>query len=116
MQPDLLPLTQRRSFNWLIVAGWIWCIICIGLLVRAYLVPDRRTVHHNYTSAGQHWLAGTDAYELRHDENGKVIPGMGSYRYSPLFSAVFAPISLLPDRWSGTLWRLINYVSLLAAL
>ena len=79
-------------------------------------MPTRQTVHLNYTKAGQHWLKGTDAYELKYDEHGKVIPGMGSYRYSPLFAAVIAPVAMLPDPWGGLVWRLVNYVAYLAAL
>jgi Glycosyltransferase family 87 len=116
MQPETLPLTTYRTTAWLHVAGWVWCILCVVLLVRAGFMPTRQTVHLNFTRAGQHWLKSTDAYEIRKDKNGNVVPGMGSYRYSPLFSAAFAPVSMLPDRWSGILWRLINYVSYLAAL
>jgi hypothetical protein len=98
------------------MTGWLWCVVCIVLLTRAWLMPTRQTVHLNFTRAGQHWLHGTDAYELKRDEHGKVLQQMGSYRYSPLFSAAFTPISMLPDCWGGVIWRLMNYVAYLAAL
>ena len=116
MPPEPLAFVKLRSFNWLLVAGWLWGILCVLLLVRAYCMPKKQTVTHNYTDAGQHWLAGTDAYELKFKKSGEVDPRMSGFRYSPLCAAFFAPISLLSDAWSSVLWRLFSYVTYLAVL
>jgi Glycosyltransferase family 87 len=107
----------KSPINWLAAACGLWCFLCLVLLVRSGIWPTRQTVHLNFSRAGQHWIQGTDAYELKYDGLGNVVPKqMGGYRYSPLFAAVFAPLSMLPDPWCGTVWRLINYLSYIAAL
>src|SRR5207245_1638042 len=87
----------------------IWVVLVLVIVVKSYLFPTKQTVYPNYLNAGEHWLEGTDAYEMRRDEAGKFIPRMSSYRYSPLVSALYTPLALLSDAWGGALWRLGSF-------
>ena len=93
----------------------LWLIVCGFCCVRAYCFPTSHTVYHNYAAAGRGWLAGGDAYDLARDEHGAVVARMSGYRYSPLVSAAFVPLSMLPDSWGGALWRLVNYLGFIGA-
>jgi hypothetical protein len=102
--------------RWLHWTAGIWVVLCLVLLTRSFLQPQRQTVYHNYSKAGLHWLAGTDAYEVPRDASNRPLARMSAYRYSPLFSAMSAPLAQLPDQWGGMFWRLLSYAGYLAAL
>ena len=112
MQHDTGLIPKSEETNWLLWMRWLWIILCLVLLARAFLMPTRQTVHHNYTSAGRHWWNGTDAYELHYLPNGQLKRNMSGYRYSPLVSAFFVPFALLPDRLGNLLWRILKLLQL----
>lgn len=116
MPPDTRSILKSDGTNWLLWARCLWIVLCLVLLGRAFWMPTRQTVHLNYTKAGLHWWNGTDAYELRYNADGSVRHDMAGYRYSPLVSASFVSLALLPDRLGSLVWRLLNYSSYLFVL
>ncbi|MEY2493237.1 MAG: hypothetical protein QOH24_2188 [Verrucomicrobiota bacterium] len=77
---------------------WALAIVAVCGRIAFNKSPTRQDLFPVYQNAGQSWLAGQDLYrEAKFD-----------YRYSPLFAATVAPISILPLKIGSILWRLIG--------
>lgn len=102
-----MPFAGARSnqrVRWL--AGALWGIFGVVLLVTAVRKPTTHSVYGVYAQAAQDWWHGHDLY------SGRPEP----YRYSPLFAILFTPFSLLPDGAGCALWKLTNLAAFAAAL
>jgi hypothetical protein len=98
--------------RWEKVAAVVWLATLAGLLIHAQLVPvGKGSVYPDYYWALKRWLHGADTYPAL---------SMGldvrNYRYSPLVTALLAPLGLLPVKAGELLWRLLCIGSLLGGL
>lgn len=76
----------------------LWVALVAGVAGRVALSkPGAQSVVPIYRTAGEKWLAGTDIYAL--------VPGQDVYRNPPGVAALFAPISILPEKTGAILWR-----------
>lgn len=98
----------NNSKFWARCAVFLWLLAILAVSGRVALTksPTRQNVFPVYHEAGQSWLLGRDLYRNSQFD----------YRYSPLFAAASAPISLLPLKAGSILWRLISVSILLGAL
>jgi hypothetical protein len=89
---------SSRQWAWVAILAWS---VVMGLVVARVLIEhgQNHSVYGVYAGAGQHWLHAAHLYNWQ-DAAG--------YRYSPVVAGMFAPLSLLPDRLGGLLWRLLN--------
>src|SRR5262245_64443718 len=85
-------------FSWMKAAVFVWAGLAVAFAVYAYLYPRAHTVYDLYAPAAARWWTGADIYER----------GEEYYRYSPLFAAALSPLTFLPDRWGGMLWKTLN--------
>jgi hypothetical protein len=83
----------------------LWAAAVAVVLVRTAAVPGLG-VYPIFSGAARNWLAGADLYR----------PSPDPYRYSPLVTALFVPLGLLPDRLGGVLWRALSAGAYLGAL
>ena len=86
-----LPLTAR-------LAAFAWVALFAGVAVRvAVSHPWAQSVVPVYLHAGGQWRAGADPYapNIYHD----------AYRNPPHVAAAFAPLTRLPEKAAGLLWR-----------
>jgi hypothetical protein len=81
----------------------VWLTLLVLICARAALWPKKQSVYPIFSDAGQNWVRGDNLY----DEHFLLI-GIDQYRYSPLATVFFVPISYLPDAVGGVLWRLFN--------
>jgi hypothetical protein len=90
-----------RGTNWGRVAVAVWATVLAGLAVEAYLRPSGHTVFDIYAAAGRAWSGRADLYER--------LPGASDvFRYSPLFAALIAPLTVLPDGVANAAWKVLN--------
>lgn len=87
-----------RSSPILRAALVVWLLIVGIVSIRCFIKPRANSVYPIFSAAAQRWLAGSDLYGTEGEP----------YRYSPVVTAFFIPLSTLPDRVSGALWRLLN--------
>ncbi|HLN32954.1 MAG TPA: glycosyltransferase family 87 protein [Gemmataceae bacterium] len=95
-----------RFQQWKRLAIILWTILIVAISVRGLLAPRHNSVYPIFSTAARNWVHGNNLYEDLHDP----------YRYSPLVTVLFVPLSLLPDRVGGVLWRLLNAGAYLGAL
>jgi hypothetical protein len=110
MRHEALSLSPPRQLPWERLALLLWGLVLLAISLRVLLSPRANSVYPIFAAAGQAWLNGEDLY-LDEAERG----GLDQYRYSPAVAAVFAPLSLLPERLAGVLWRLLNAAAYLGA-
>ncbi|MBX9580050.1 MAG: DUF2029 domain-containing protein [Gemmataceae bacterium] len=80
------------------VALVVWAVLLAGVAGRVLAGPTRsHTVVPIYLAAAEHWLAGDDLY--------RVAPGMDIFRNPPWFAAAFVPLTAIPEKAAGLLWR-----------
>src|SRR5262245_53427377 len=89
---------KRPGRRWERLTVAVWLATLAIIVACAILKPESHTVYPIYTRAARDWLTGRDLY--RHVDD--------PYRYSPLIATLFTPISSLPDRLGGPVWRLLN--------
>jgi hypothetical protein len=65
-------------------------------------------VYPIFATGARNWVLGVNLYEA-HD-------GLDIYRYSPLVTVLFVPLTWLPEALGGVIWRLANVGVFLAAL
>lgn len=87
----------------------IWTVALLVILGRSLLTTRGQGVYPIFAQAARHWCEGTDLY-------GAQPNNLDVFRYSPAVAAFFVPLSLLPDRVGGAIWRLVNAAVFLAAL
>jgi hypothetical protein len=97
-----LPLTVRLA-----VVAWVTLLVGVGVRV-AVSHPWSQSVVPIYLHAGQQWRAGADIYAptMIHDV----------YRNPPHVAAIFAPLTHLPDKVAGLLWRGVSAAVFLLGL
>jgi hypothetical protein len=95
-----------RLDPWEKTAVAVWAGILLVLCGRLLATSRGQGVYPIFTAAARHWLDGQDLYD-----------GPGEpFRYSPLVAALFVPLSALPSRLGGILWRLVEAGVLLGGL
>jgi hypothetical protein len=81
------------------LAVGVWALLLVAVCVRvAVSRPTAQTVLPIYLAAGERWAGGETLYVS--------VPGLDVYRNPPGFAATFAPLTLLPAKLVGILWRL----------
>jgi hypothetical protein len=85
--------------------AWIlWVGLLTGVTVRvAVSKPTSHTVVPIYLQAAKCMLAGTDAYASH------PALGLDVYRNPPGFAVAFVPLTLLPEKVAGILWRWLGF-------
>jgi hypothetical protein len=84
----------------------VWAAVLLILCARLLVTDRGQGVYPIFANAARKWLAGQDLYR-----------GPGEpYRYSPLAAVALVPLSGLPDRLGGIVWRLLNAGVLLGGL
>jgi hypothetical protein len=100
-----------RSLLWRRPAVCLWLALLLGVTVRVLVSePHRGTVYPVYALAAQRWLAGESAYVTRADHNQPI------YRYAPVVTPWFVPLSSLPEPLGSLLWRAVNLAVLAVGL
>lgn len=87
----------------------VWGLMLLGIAGRVALSkPRSQTVVPIYLNAAQRWLAGADLYVVQWP--------LDIYRNPPGFAAAFTPLTLLPERLAGIVWRGIGAAVFLLGL
>lgn len=80
------------------VAVLVWAALLLGVAGRVLVEPARsHTVVPIYLAAAHHWLAGDDLYRVSKE--------MDIFRNPPWVAAAFVPLTLIPEKAVGLLWR-----------
>lgn len=80
------------------VALTVWALLLVGVAGRVLVEPARsHTVVPIYLAAAGHWVAGEDLY--------RVTKEMDIFRNPPWVAAAFVPLTLIPEKAAGLLWR-----------
>ena len=78
----------------------VWVLAVLGVILRVLIQPlNEHSVYDVYTKAARNWLAGNSLYQWQDP---------GGYRYAPGVAILFVPLSILPDRLGGDLWRILD--------
>jgi hypothetical protein len=124
------------DFNrWERLAVAAWVVLLVGAGIRAWILPHRTGVFPIFAQAGRDWAAGEDPYgfdrlppwvvcpppptslaDLLHPPRAPLGWGLEQFRYSPLIAGLFVPLGLLPAFAGEMLWRVLNAVTLIAAV
>lgn len=92
------------------IAGWL-LVLCVISVRLTFAAPRSANVYQTFVNASQYWLEGHDLYcQIAADGH------LDDYRYSPSVAVLLVPLSLLPDRVGGILWRWLSAAILLGAL
>lgn len=82
------------------VACWVWVTMTAGVIGRVVASPPlKQSVVPIYLTAGQAWRNGSPLYFTP--------TGLDLYRNPPGVAALFAPLTLLPEKPAAILWRLV---------
>jgi hypothetical protein len=92
--------------RWAKAAVIAWAMILLFVCGRPVALARGYGVFPIFARAARNWSAGRDVYAAAGDP----------YRYSPLVTASFVPLSLLPEYLGGMVWRLMGAAILLGAL
>lgn len=80
------------------IAAVVWAVLLLGVGGRVLVEPARsHTVVPIYLAAAQHWLAGDDLYRVSKE--------LDIFRNPPWVAAAFVPLTLIPEKAVGLLWR-----------
>ena len=97
-----LPLIVR-------LALFAWAALLVGVSVRvAVVLPWKGTVVNIYITAAERWLVGDNVYLWQ--------PGMDLYRNPPGVTPLLTPLTLVPQKLAGILWRLASAAVFLLGL
>jgi hypothetical protein len=80
------------------VAEWTWLGFLAGLIAKVIVSPLKHTTFPLFHQSAVNWRVGIDPYAASEFE----------YRYSPLFTVLFSPLSWLPVEVGGVLWSIFN--------
>jgi hypothetical protein len=105
-------ITWKRT---IVTLAAVWALVGLGCAVRSYFSLRTHNVYFNYHEAGLAWRAGADPYALPRDAQGKALPHMAGFRYSPLVATLFVPFSLVSENVAGMVWRWLSLAALLGA-
>lgn len=87
--------SERRIVRLALAA---WAVALLGVSLRVLLAPaSKGTVVNIYLKAAEHWLAGENVY--------LVYPGLDLFRNPPVVAPLFLPLTLLPVKVAGLIWR-----------
>jgi hypothetical protein len=126
-------MTELKStfwdrINWPWIAGGVWAVVFVVVIVTMFVPVKRRrepaaqtqrttagaavsqtpaSVYPDFTSAAEHWMERQPLY---------VRGGTNEFRYSPLIATFFVPFDLLPPKLGEVLWRAINFAAFLGTL
>ncbi len=106
MPPD--NLRSQRFFRCTLA---VWATLLVFMCVRSAVQPQRATVWPIFAHAGQNWLHGADLYDDHY-----LWIDLDQYRYSPLVTTFFVPLSLLHLSAGNVLWRLVNMAAFFAGV
>lgn len=82
------------------IAVIVWIALVLGVTLRvAFSHPHSQTVVSIYLAAGERWLSGDPLYAPH--------PELDIFRNPPLVGAIFAPLTVLPEKHAGLVWRLL---------
>lgn len=84
---------------------WIAAVVFVSVRVGVQS-PHRQSVYPVFYEAAQKWWQGEDLY----------LKSALGYRYSPIVAAGLVPVSWLPARMGGVIWRWINVAVLVWGL
>lgn len=70
--------------------------------------PRSQTVVSIYLAAGERWLSGDSLYAPN--------PELDIFRSPPLVAAIFAPLTVLPEKFAGLAWRFLCTIVFLIGL
>jgi hypothetical protein len=106
-------LTPRQPSWFRVPSSWaaqvavaVWVTILVVICGRVLLKPRVNSVYPIFAEAGRHWFYGEALYADRDEP----------YRYSPLATVFFVPLTALRDPVGGAVWRLLNAGVYLGAL
>lgn len=86
-----------------------WAILLVSVSLRVAIAPAwKGTVVNIYIAAAEHWLASENVYLM--------YPGLDLYRNPPGVTPLFVPLTLVPAKLAGILWRLASAAAFLLAL
>ena len=86
-----------------------WFLLLVGVGGRVLFAPVRsQTVVPIYRDAAERWTRGDDLYEIR--------PPRDVFRNPPVIAAAFVPLTWVPERAAGLLWRGLCAAAFLVAL
>lgn len=91
------------------IAVVVWVTLLAGVAGRVLFTPVRaHTVVPIYLNAAERWVRGETVYAPA--------PPLDVYRYPPGVAAAFVPLTWVPERVAGLLWRGFNAAFFLVAL
>ncbi len=102
--------------NWTALDRWgkmallLWVGMLLGVGIHAACKPESPSLFALWRNTGLAWTHGDDLYPPDPD------PARGGFRYSPLYGALFVPLSWLPLPLGAVLWRLGNAAVFLSSL
>jgi len=92
----------RRYLSWPLtvrVAILVWFAMLLSVTLRVAIAPPcKGTVVNIYILAAERWLAGENVYLWE--------PGIDLYRNPPGVTPLLTPLTLVPAKTAGVLWRL----------
>jgi alpha-1,2-mannosyltransferase len=89
-----------RPTTWEALAWTAWISVLLFVSVRAFLLPNAKTVYPIWSSTSRLWWSSQELYYPYRPET--VASG---YRYSPTFPILTTPFAVFPDAIGGVLWR-----------
>lgn len=88
-----------------VVILWVVAVVVVSVRVGVQS-PHRQSVYPVFYEAAQKWWQGEDLY----------LKSALGYRYSPMVAAGLVPVSWLPARLGGVVWRWVNVAVLVWGL
>jgi hypothetical protein len=88
-----------------VVVLWVAAVVFVSVRVGVQS-PHRQSVYPVFYEAAQKWWQGEDLY----------LKSALGFRYSPIVAAGLVPVSWLPEKLGGILWRWINVAALVWGL
>lgn len=88
----------------------VWATLLVFMCVRS-AIQHRATVWPIFAHAGQNWIHGANLYDDHY-----LWIDLDQYRYSPLVTTFFVPLSMLHESVGNVLWRLVNMAAFFAGI
>jgi hypothetical protein len=90
-------------------AAYVWVVLVLAVLGRVAIAPARsHTVVPIYLAAAERFDRGACLYDP--------VDGLDMYLYPPEFAAALVPLTWVPEKIAGILWRLVGAGLFLAGL